>query len=132
MTRAVATFEIRSWDEKPLLEADGQKLTRASVKKSFQGDIEGESVLEYVMFYRADGTASYTGIERITGRLGGKSGSFALLHGGTFAGGVATSRWTMVEGSGTGGLKGLRGDGGFSSGHAQWYEMTLDYELTPK
>ncbi len=80
------------------------------------------------MFYRVDCTATFTGIERITGRLGAKKGSFMLLHGGTFAEGIATSKVTVVEGSGTDELAGLRGEGGFSVGHVQPFEMTLEYE----
>ncbi len=132
LKRAVATFEIKSWDENPLLEDGGQKLTRARVRKSFRGDIEGEGVIEYLMFYRADGTAAFTGIERITGRLDGKNGSFALLHGGTFVDGVATSDITVIEGSGIEDLAGLHGKGRFSVGHTPPFEMTLNYEVGRK
>ena len=49
---AAATFEIKGWDEKPYQEGEGQaKLTRASVRKAFQGDLQGESTLEYLMAY---------------------------------------------------------------------------------
>ncbi len=49
-TRASATFEVKAWDEKLYDEFDGgRKLTRASVKKSFHGDIEGESSMEYLI-----------------------------------------------------------------------------------
>jgi hypothetical protein len=58
--RATAMFAIIGWDEKPYNEAVGlPKLTRASVTKTFSGDLEGESQLEYLMVYRADGTASF-------------------------------------------------------------------------
>ncbi len=77
--RATAMFAIKGWDEKPYNEAAGlPKLTRASVTKTFKGDLEGESQLEYLMLYRADGTASFVGLERVLGRLGGRSGSFVL------------------------------------------------------
>ncbi|MCK5488724.1 MAG: DUF3224 domain-containing protein, partial [Gemmatimonadetes bacterium] len=46
--RATATFEVASWDEQPFSEVDGgPRLTRATVTKSFHGDIEGEGTLEY-------------------------------------------------------------------------------------
>jgi hypothetical protein len=36
-THAPATFEVKSWDEKPYDEMDGApKLTRASITKSFE------------------------------------------------------------------------------------------------
>ena len=129
-THATATFEVKSWDEKPYDEMDGgPKLTRASITKSFTGGIEGEGTLEYLMMYRDDGTASFIGLERITGRVGDRAGSFVLEHTGTSDGSTATASWSVVPGSGTGDLRGLRGEGGFSSGHAESYPMTLDYDI---
>lgn len=128
--RAQATFQITSWDEKPIGESEAMpKLTRATVTKSFSGDIEGEGSLEYLMMYRADGTASFVGLERVVGRLEGRSGSFVLQHTGAFEGGTARATWVVVPGSGTGDLGGLRGEGSFASGHAERYGMTLDYDL---
>jgi hypothetical protein len=127
---ATATFEMKSWDEKPYNEIEGlPKFTRASVTKSFKGDVEGEGALEYLMMYRADGSASFVGLERIVGRLGGRSGSFVLQHSGVFEGGVAKAAYFVVPGSGTGELRGLRGKGDFASGHADEYPMTLDYDF---
>jgi hypothetical protein len=129
-TRATVTFEIKSWDEKPYDEiGGGAKLTRASVTKAFHGDIEGEGRVEYLMVYRGDGTASFVGLERVLGQVGSRSGSFVLQHNGTFEGGVAKATYVVVPGSGTGDLRGLRGEGSFASGHAQHYPMTFDYDL---
>ena len=120
-----AQFGIKSWQEKTYLEFDGRKMTRATVEKAFQGDIEGEASLEYLMTYIDEGTASLVGMERVVGRLRGRSGSFVLQHVGTFAGGVSTVSLTVVAGSGTGELDGLRGEGTFVSGHAARYPVTL-------
>ncbi len=129
-TRATATFKVNSWDEKPYDEMEGgPKLTRATVTKSFSGDIEGESTVEYLMIHGTDGSADFVGVERVVGRVGDRSGSFVLRHTGTFEGGTATASWTVVRGSGTGELTGLRGDGGFSSAHAESYPVTFDYDF---
>jgi len=129
-THATATFEVKSWDEKPYDEMDGgPKLTRASITKSFTGDIEGEGTLEYLMIYRDDGSASFVGLERIVGRVGDRSGSFVLQHSGTFEGGVAKATLSVVPGSGTGDLRGLRGEGRFAAAHADSYPITLDYDF---
>ena len=126
--RANATFKLESWDEKPYDEIEGTpKLTRAKVTKTYHGDIEGESTLEYLMMYRADGTASFVGLERVVGSLGGRSGTFVLQHNGTFEGGKATVEFFVVSGSGTGELSGLRGEGGFAAGHAEQHSVTLDF-----
>ena len=129
-THATGTFEVKTWDEKTYDEiGGGAKLTRASITKSFRGDIEGEGTLEYLMAYREDGSATFVGLERVMGRLGGRSGSFVLQHSGVFEGGTAKATWFVVQGSGTGDLRGLRGEGGFASGHQQHYPVTLDYDF---
>jgi hypothetical protein len=127
---AKATFGIKSWDEKTYSEIEGApKLTRVSATKSYQGDVEGEGKLEYLMMYRSAGSASFMGLERITGSIGGRSGSFVLQHSGTFEDGVAKVTLSVVPGSGTGDLRGMKGDGGFSVGHQPPYAMTLDYHF---
>lgn len=128
--RADATFKIKSWDEKPYNEIEGApKLTRAKVSKTYHGDIEGESTLEYLMMYRQDGTAIFVGLERVVGSLGGRSGSFVLQHKGTFEGGKAKIDWFVVSGSCTGELSGLRGEGSFVVGHAEPHTATLDFDF---
>ena len=63
-THATAVFEIKTWDEKPYQEIEGgSKLTRASVTKAYRGDITGDATSESLMFYRADGSAVFAGIE---------------------------------------------------------------------
>jgi hypothetical protein len=125
---ATATFGITSWEEKPYSEIEGAPtLKRATVTKSYQGDIQGEGKLEYLMMYRSPTSASFKGLERVTGTVGGRTASFVLQHIGTFEGGVAKVTLTVVPGSGTGELRGLKGEGEFSVGHQPPYTMTLDY-----
>jgi hypothetical protein len=127
---ANARFSIKSWDEKPYSEGkDLPKMTRASVDKTFTGDIDGEGHVEYVMMYRSDGTAAFVGLERITGRIAGRNGSFVLQRTGVFEDGQAKESYSVVTGSGTGELRGLRGEGTSSVGHAADYPFALSYEL---
>ena len=127
---ANARFAIKSWDEKPYSEGpDLPKLTRAAVSKTFTGDLEGEGQVEYLMMYRADGTAAFVGLERITGRLGGRSGTFVLQRTGVFEGGRASESYSVMAGSATGELRGLRGGGTSAVGHGSEHPFTLDYEL---
>ena len=127
---ANARFTIKSWDEKPYSEGQNlPKLTRASVVKTLTGDIEGESHIEYLMMYRGDGTASFVGLERITGRLAGKSGSFVMQRTGVFEGGEAKESYVVVPGSATGALAGLAGAGSSSVGHGMEHPFLLEYEL---
>jgi hypothetical protein len=127
MTTAHARFAIKSWDEQ--LWGDQPKLTRATVTKTFTGDIEGESHVEYLMVYRADGSATFVGFERVTGRISGRNGTFVLQRTGVFEDGQAKESYTVVPGSATGELEGLRGEGSTAVGHGMEHPFTLAYEL---
>jgi hypothetical protein len=130
MKTANARFAIKSWDEKPYSEGPSlPKLTRANVVKTFVGDINGEGRVEYLMMYVGDGSASFVGLERITGQLAGRSGTFVLQRTGTFGAGVAKESYSVIAGSGSGELCGLRGSGMSSLGHANDYSFTLDFEF---
>lgn len=127
---AHARFAIKNWDEKPYSEgADLPKLTRATVTKVFTGDLEGESRVEYLMLYRSDGSATFVGHERVTGRIHGKSGTFVLQRVGVFENGQAKESFAVIPGSATGELRGLRGEGNSAVGHGSEHPVTLDYEL---
>jgi Protein of unknown function (DUF3224) len=127
---ANARFAIKRWDEKPYSESQGvPKLTRASVTKTYTGDIAGEGHVEYLMMYRSDGTATFVGLERIAGLVGGKTGSFVLQRAGVFEGGQAKESYSIIPGSGTDQLRGLRGEGSSSVGHGMEHPFTLSYEL---
>lgn len=123
-------FAIKSWDEKPYGEApELPKMTRASVTKTFTGDLAGEGQVEYVMMYRSDGSATFVGLERIVGTIGGKAGSFVLQRVGVFEDGFAKESYSVVPGSGTGELRGLRGEGHTAVGHGMEHPFNLSYEL---
>ena len=79
MTTASGTFTVSAWDENTYLElADNAKLTKATVSFAFSGELRGEATWDAVMCYRPDGTASYTGMQRMTGQLGGVDGTFVV------------------------------------------------------
>jgi hypothetical protein len=127
---ANARFAIKSWDEKPYSEGqDLPRLTRATVVKTFTGDIEGESQVDYLMMYRSDGSAAFLGLERVVGRIGGKTGSFVLQRTGVFENGQAKESYSVIPGSATGELQGLRGDGTSSVGHGMEHPFSLNYEM---
>ena len=128
--RANGRFAIKSWDEKPYSEGPGlPKLTRATVTKTFTGDIEGEGHVEYLMMYRSDGSATFLGLERISGRIGGRAGSFVVQRIGVFEGGQAKESYSVISGSATGDLRGLAGSGSSAVGHGMEHPFVLDYEL---
>lgn len=124
--KATGSFTIKNWDEQPFAEVEGApKLTQARVTTTYTGDLDGEGTSTLVMAY--DGAdATYAGYERAVGSLGGRSGSFVLRLAGGFEQGAARTDWTVVEGSGTGELAGLQGEGGYV---AKQGEPEVAYEL---
>jgi hypothetical protein len=69
-TQATSKFKIDGWEEHPYLETEnGGKLTRAHVKQTFDGDIDGRGEVEWLMCYRPDNTADFVGLQHIVGRV---------------------------------------------------------------
>jgi hypothetical protein len=133
-THASSTFKIAGWDEKTwdgraYNEVEGAKLTHAVVKRTYEGDIQGESTSHVLMYYRDDGWVILNGFEQISGSIHGKRGSFVLEHSGTVENGIVKGRWSVVPSSATGDLKGLRGIGESDIDHADSYPFSLDYDF---
>jgi Protein of unknown function (DUF3224) len=127
-THATGQISVKVWDPKPYDEsAEGPTLVRIHVEEEFSGDIEGSGVVEFLQAQLSDTEASFVGIERVTGSIGGRSGSFLLQDQGTLDGTTVSGTWFVVPGSGTGELTGLRGEGGFSAQLGQGADITLDY-----
>lgn len=121
---------MQGWDEQPFQERDGGgKLTVATVQQTAKGDIDGTSEIRWVMAYTAEDRAEYVGVQSVDGTLGGRTGSFVLRSVGTFADGVAEAELTVVEGSGTGDLAGIRGTGSMRAPMGDAATVTLDYTL---
>jgi hypothetical protein len=107
--------------------AEGPASMRIHVEEGFGGDLEGDGVAEFLQVARADGSASFVGLERVTGRLADRDGTFVLQDSGTVEGNVVSGDWFVVPGSGTGGLLGLRGTGGFRANLGEGAQVHLDY-----
>src|SRR5215831_14345544 len=128
MAQATGTVAMQSWDEETYAELEGApKLSHDRVRHTFSGDIEGEGTAQFLNAYRDEATATYCGFERVVGRLGGRSGSFVLQVAGRYEDGTATTAWSVVPGSGTGALAGLRGEGGYVSTMNGNEPYRLDY-----
>lgn len=120
-----ARFEIANWDESPFDDGVGvSKLTEALVTKKYSGEVDGTSTTKWLMAYAPDKTATYVGIERIKGTVGGKRGSLVLLHDGVFADGAATATLRVV--SGTDELSDAAGTGKFRADPAGSITLDLD------
>jgi len=129
-THTEGTFQLTSWDENTYEELEGKsKLTRARMTQDFSGDLEAKGTWDSLMYYREDGTATFVGFERFVGRIGSRSGSFVVETIGTFDGNEARTAWSVVAGSGTDDLQGLRGEGTAVAPHGPNGSFSLDYDF---
>jgi hypothetical protein len=133
--RAIASFDVTGWDQTPYEEeAKGPQLSRATVRKTFRGDLAGESTAELLMC-QADPSdlssgAGYVASERVVGCLGDRAGSFVLQHWGLSGrGDPPRTSGHVVPGSGTGELAGLSGDVEISVGADGSHTLTLQYDI---
>ena len=83
------------------------------LSETFTGDIEGESLVRALQVLRDDHSASLVSVQRFSGKLGGREGTFVLQGKETVENGEIRATWFVVPGSGTGELSGLRGEGSF-------------------
>jgi hypothetical protein len=108
--RAKGTFEVKLTAHDAGDEAAGEYLGRMSIEKEFHGDLEATSRGEMLTAGTSvAGSAGYVAIERVTGKLDGKSGSFVLQHSGTMTRGAPRLTISVVPDSATGTLSGLSG-----------------------
>lgn len=131
MMRAEGTFEVKLTPQPADAYFDAVSLGRLTIDKTFRGDLEGTSRGQMMSAVTSvKGSAGYVAIERVTGTLEGKSGTFVLQHSGTMNRGQASLVLTVVPDSATAELTGLSGsmqiiiEGGKHS-------YVLDYEIAP-
>jgi Protein of unknown function (DUF3224) len=127
-TTATGRIEVKTYEPRPYDQVDdGPDLVEIHVTETFSGDIEGEGVVRFLQAIREDGSASFVGIERVTGSIAERRGSFLLQDAGTLEGNLVKGEWVVIPGSSTGELAGLRGEGGFEAELGQHAAITLDY-----
>ena len=125
---ATGKIDVQKYEPTPYDQpADGPALFRIHVEESFSGDISGSGVAEFLQTARSESEASFVGVERVTGTLGGRAGTFVFQDQGTLKDSTVSGTWFVAPGSGTGELAGLRGEGGFTAALGQSAEITLDY-----
>ena len=127
--RASGTFEVKLNPQPADDYADATALARMTIDKEFRGDLEGTSkgqMLSAATPIR--NSAGYVAIERVTGTLQGRSGSFILQHSGTMNRGAPSLVVSIVPDSGAGGLEGISGTMTIDLGGGK-HAYTLDYTL---
>src|SRR6266849_3022121 len=110
ISRASGTFDVKLVPQ-ALADKDADRtLGRMSIDKVFHGDLEATSTGEILSATtNVKDSAGYVAIERVSGTLHGRSGTFVLQHSGTMTKGAQQLTVTVVPDSGTGQLVGLAG-----------------------
>jgi len=108
MTRATGSFEVKLVPQTD--EGQDAVLGRMTIDKQFHGDLEGTSRGQMLsLMTETKGSGAYVAIEKVTAKLHGKSGTFALYHSATMTRGTPSLSITVVPDSGTGELAGISG-----------------------
>src|SRR5690242_6251661 len=108
--RARGTFETTTTAQPPYDTAEGAKLSRMTIAKAFVGDFQGTALLEMLAAMTdVKGSAGYVALERLSGTLHGRTGTFVMQHSGTMTRGAPSMAVSVVPDSATDQLKGLSG-----------------------
>jgi Protein of unknown function (DUF3224) len=119
-------LRIDDWAESAIEEfADGSKITRAQVRLQDGADGLESGSASMLAYYRPDGTSEYVSVLHLSARLDGHAGTFVLEGSGGYDGTTASSRMSVVAGSGTGDLAGISGTCTSESTHADYPFMPL-------
>lgn len=109
-TRISGPFDVKLAPQPMSDRVESPPLGRLSIDKQFHGELEATSRGEMLSAgTEVEGSAGYVAIERVTGRLAGRIGSFVLMHTGVMNRGVPQLTISVVPDSGTDGLVGLAG-----------------------
>lgn len=129
--QAKGQFEIVMHPEPPYDVVEGVSLGRVGFDKTFQGALEATSSVAMIGARTpVEGSAGYVAIERVTGSLDGRRGTFVLQHAGTMTRGAASLSVRVVPDSATGELAGLSGTMDIQITEGK-HHYVLDYELAP-
>jgi len=126
-TFATAKITVRNSEVKPYDERARPTLMEVRIDETFSGDIDGDSTVRALQVLRDDRSATLVSLQRFSGMLGGRRGTFVLQGSANIEKGAIHATWTVVPGSGTGELSGLRGEGGFEGHFGKGSDGTLDY-----
>jgi Protein of unknown function (DUF3224) len=132
MQHASGPFDVKVTPQKPDSDvAQAANLSRMSLDKQFHGDLEARSKGEMIAAgTEVQGSGAYVAMERVTGVLKGRKGSFVLYHTGIMTRGVPHLSVTVVPDSGTEELKGLSGKMNIiiaqDGKHSYEFEYTLE------
>lgn len=129
--QANGPFDVKLSPLQPYNQDEGAALGRMALDKQYHGALEATSRGEMLATGSPSGDAGYVALERVTGTLNGRKGSFALMHRGTMTRGVPALDILVVPGSGTGELAEMRGTMRIDVASDGAHSYHLDYTFDP-
>ena len=131
--RATGSFDVKVTPQKPDTQiARAANLSRLTIDKRFHGDLEGISKGEMLALQTdTKGSAGYVALERVTGKLKGRSGSFVLQHSGTLERGEEHTQVSVVPDSASGELRGLTGTMNIRVAEDGAHSYAFDFKIDP-
>ena len=107
---AAGPFDVELTPQSPEENVGDPSVGRMALDKQFHGDLEASSKGQMLSTMGdVKGSAGYVAMERVSGTVHGRKGTFALQHSGTMTRGTPSLTITVVPDSGTGELVGLTG-----------------------
>jgi hypothetical protein len=126
MPHATGPFDVTVTPQETAPDAP---VARMLLYKQFHGDLDAVAKGEMIAASEAlTGAAVYVAIDRVTGTLHGRSGSFLIAHRGTMSSEGQRLDIIIVPGSGTGQLVGITGTLGIDIVEKKHF-YRVDYEL---
>lgn len=126
MTKATGPFDVNRTAQT----APDAPVGRFTLDKKYHGDLEGSGVGEMLTGLTAvPGSAGYVAIEKFSGALAGRRGTFLLQHHGTMNRGQPGLSISVIPDSGTGELTGLTGSMEIQIARDGSHSYTLSYAL---
>ncbi len=126
---ASGPFDVKITPEPLADKSADSTLGRMSIDKQYHGDLEATGKGEMLtVSTEVKGSAVYVAVERVTGTLQGRKGSFSLHHTGVMTRGTPELKITVVPDSGTGQLVGITGTMSIkidSGKHSYGFDYTL-------
>jgi hypothetical protein len=126
-------FDVKVVPQKPDTQiARAANLARLTIDKRYHGDLEAVAKGEMLAAQTdTKGSAGYVAMERVTGKLKGRDGSFVLLHHATMSRGAPELVISVVPDSGTGELSGISGQMRVLIAENGAHSYEFDYRLDP-
>lgn len=121
--KARSVCKVLKWEESVSSElSQGMRISNAEAEYGMQGEMEGKTSVNYIMYYTFFDSAdqhrsesSFVGIMEFTGRIGDREGSFAMEDSGTFSGGTVKGSLKIIKKSGKKNMEGIAGSGTYTA-----------------